>query len=184
MTLSRIIRCVKGEHLSIIRLSRLTKSFVWGDLFSLGIQGGATNLTSKAKTAKLGESLVILGLFIQLALLAFFFVTAIIFQKRLRREPTRESTTTEVPWRQTLYMIYTVSALIFFRSIFRVVEYIQGVDGYSLSNEWTLYVFDAVPMFIVAVAFWWWYPGYILPALDSRDNFELVDGERNKSARI
>ncbi|KAG9237972.1 Rta1 protein [Amylocarpus encephaloides] len=182
MTLGRIIRCVKGEHLSLIPVSRLTKTFVIGDLLSLSIQGSASNLTTNEnpKVAKIGEDLVIAGLFIQLALLSCFFVVGIVFQKRLRATPTRESNTTEAPWKETLYMIYTVSALIFFRSIFRVVEYIQGHDGYSLTHEWTLYVFDAVPMFVVTVAFWWWYPAYIQSAIESVDSVEL-DNRRNKS---
>lgn len=183
MTLSRIIRCVKGEHLSIIRISRLTKTFVIGDLLSLGVQGGASSLTSNENTAKIGEDIVLAGLFIQLVLLGFFFVTAIIFQRRLAKQPTAESHTTNAPWKQTLYMIYTSSALIFARSIFRVVEYIQGHDGYSLGHEWTLYVFDTVPMFIVTVIFWIWYPGRIRPIHWDIEEIELESG-RIKSRRF
>ncbi|KAH8674813.1 RTA1 like protein-domain-containing protein, partial [Tricladium varicosporioides] len=158
MTLSRIIRCVKGEHLSVIRTSRLTKTFVIGDLLSLGVQGGASSLTSNEDTAKIGEDIVLAGLFIQLVLLGFFLVITITFQRRLTKQPTTESHTTNALWRRTLYMIYASSVLIFARSIFRVVEYIQGHDGYSLGHEWTLYVFDTAPMFIVMVIFWVWYP--------------------------
>ncbi|CZR53714.1 related to Rtm1p [Phialocephala subalpina] len=175
MTLGRIIRCVKGEHLSIIRIDRLTKTFVWGDVLSLSVQGGASNLTSHANTAKIGNDIVVAGLFIQIVLLGVFFATSISFQRRLSKQPTNESKTTDIPWRQTLYMIYTVSILIFARSIFRVVEFIQGQDGYSLGHEWTLYVFDTVPMFIVAVIFWWWYPGSIFhpKAVEDLETVEL-----------
>lgn len=172
MTLSRIIRCVKGEHLSIIRVKWLSTIFVLGDLISLNIQGGGAGKTS-GDDAKIGETLIITGLFIQLALLLFFFVAAIIFQIRLRKQPTMESVTTAVPWKSTLYMIYTVSTLIFLRSVFRVVEYLQGHDGYALSNEWTLYVFDAAPMFAVAVGFWYYFPGNIRPNSGSDSGVEL-----------
>ena len=80
-------------------------------------------------------------------------------------------------------MIYTVNALIFTRSIFRVVEYIQGQNGYSLGHEWTLYVFDAVPMFVVAVAFWFWYPGFIRPANQDDERVEL-ENRRDMHERI
>jgi cytochrome bd-type quinol oxidase subunit 2 len=173
---------VKGEHLSIIRLTRITKTFVWGDFFTLGIQGGAVNLTTKDKTAKLGENLIVVGLCMQLALLGFFFMTAAVFHKRLRKQPTIESSTTSV-WKSTLYMIYAVSALIFFRSVFRVIEFLQGTDGYSLRNEWTLYVFDAAPMFVVTVVYFWWYPGFLLRAQESEERFELVEEGRVKSDR-
>ena len=107
---------------------------------------------------------MVAGLIIQILLLGLFFVTAVVFQVRLRRNPTRESRDKEVPWRRTLGMIYAVSGLIFARSVFRVVEYVQGVDGYSLGHEWTLYVFDAVPMLVVAVLFWVWWPGFVVRA--------------------
>lgn len=184
MTLGRIIRCVKGEHLSIVRIDWLTKTFVIGDQLSLSVQGGGSGLTPHENTAKIGEDIVVGGLFIQIILLGLFFVTAIIFQIRLRKQPTTESHTTDAPWRQTLYMIYTVSALIFARSIFRVVEYVQGQGGYSLGHEWTLYVFDAVPMFVVAVAFWIWYPGYVRPAPENTQWVELDNSSRDKSGRF
>jgi len=176
MTLSRIMRSIKAEHLSIIRIDWLTKTFVIGDILSLGVQGGASSLTSNIRLAKTGNNLVVAGLFIQLFLLGVFLCTAIIFQSRLRKQPTRESNTTKVAWKQTLYMIYAVSALIFARSVFRVVEYIQGLDGYSLGHEWTLYVFDSLPMFIVAVVFLIWFPGYLRPAAGNGERLELDDG--------
>lgn len=172
MTLSRIIRCVKGEHLSIVRAKWLTRIFVIGDLLSLSVQGGGAGLTNPS-LVKFGEKLIIAGLFIQLVLLGLFFATAVVFDRRLRERPTRESYTTNAPWRQTLYMIYAVSALIFARSIFRVVEYIQGHNGYTLTHEWTLYVFDGVLMLVVSVAFWFWYPGYIQQTKEDSDTVEL-----------
>lgn len=56
-------------------------------------------------------------------------------------------------------MLYGTSALIMVRSIFRVVEYVMGRDGYPLQHEWTLYVFDALLMVLAMVVFAWWYPG-------------------------
>ncbi|KAI9745399.1 MAG: hypothetical protein M1818_000933 [Claussenomyces sp. TS43310] len=173
MTLGRIIRCVKGEHLSVVRIDWLTKTFVIGDVLSLSVQGASSGLTSNTNTAKIGGDIVLSGLFIQILLLGLFFVTAVEFQIRLKKQPTRESCITDAPWRQTLYMIYVISALIFARSIFRVVEYIQGQDGYCLGHEWTLYVFDTVPMFTVAVVFWFWYPGNIRPATEDVERVDL-----------
>jgi len=175
MTLTRIIRTVKGEHLSIIRINWLSRTFVIGDLISLNVQSAASGLNSTPKIAQIGEYIVVAGLFMQLVLLGLFFVVAIIFQRRLAKQPTRESYTTEKPWRQTLYMIYAASTLIFGRSVFRVVEYMQGHDGYSLTHEWTLYTFDAVPMFAVTIIFWYWYPGCIQPDIDDVERIELAN---------
>lgn len=59
-------------------------------------------------------------------------------------------------------MLYAVSVLIFIRSVFRIVEYGFGTDGYPLRHEWTLYTFDSVPMAIVAGVFWWWFPSVLV----------------------
>ncbi|TVY31671.1 Protein RTM1, partial [Lachnellula subtilissima] len=143
MTLSHTMRALNATHLSAIRVSRLTKIFVVGDMMSLNIQGGASSLASHPKTAKVGSDLVVMGLIIQLLLLCGFFVTAAVFQVRFWRESRGVS---PVPWRKTLGMVYGVCGLIFARSVFRVVEYVQGANGFCLRHEWTLYVFDAVPM--------------------------------------
>jgi uncharacterized membrane protein len=55
-------------------------------------------------------------------------------------------------------MLYTVSALIMVRSIFRAVEYLMGADGYPLTHEWTLYLFDSLLMILVTVVFYLRYP--------------------------
>ena len=50
-------------------------------------------------------------------------------------------------------MFYSASALIMVRSVFRVVEYVEGNNGYIMRREALLYVFDAVLMFFVMVLF-------------------------------
>lgn len=61
-------------------------------------------------------------------------------------------------------MLYAVSVLIIIRSVYRVVEYCLGTDGYLLRSEWSLYAFDAAPMLVVAVLFGWWYPDNLVVA--------------------
>ena len=57
-------------------------------------------------------------------------------------------------WKQSLLILYAVSALIMVRSVFRAIEYIMGENGYLLGHEWTLYLFDSVPMFLVTILFY------------------------------
>lgn len=58
--------------------------------------------------------------------------------------------------------LYLGSFLIMVRSIFRVVEYLQGFDGYLLKHEAYLYVFDALLMVLVMVLFNWIHPSEIV----------------------
>ncbi|KAG9796324.1 hypothetical protein KCU88_g134, partial [Aureobasidium melanogenum] len=181
MVLSRLIRCVSGgERLSLIRpTSRLTKIFVCGDIVSLSVQGNGAGLTVHQDKQKLGQGIVVAGLFLQLLLFGVFVAVALVFHMRMRRRvndhdgdgdaasddrdlavitATRTRTNGSPPWRQGLFMLYACSALIMIRSIFRVVEYLSGVDGYLLSHEWPMYAFDAGPMWAVQVIFLVWFP--------------------------
>jgi hypothetical protein len=162
MTLSRIIRAVGGEKHSILRPSLLTKTFVLGDVLSFFVQGGAAGLMVTGNNVKMGERIIVVGLFIQIVTFGLFAVTAGIFEYRLRWDPTNESLHA-VAWKRSLHMLYGVSVLIMVRSIFRAIEYIAGQNGYLLNHEWTLFVFDSIPMFIVVVTFYVWYPSDIQP---------------------
>lgn len=173
MTLGRLIRRVEGDHLSPIRVSRLTKTFVWGDVLSFIVQGNSSSL-SVLGYATWGKVCVIAGLAIQLISFSLFWVTAIVFARRLRRAPTPECLKPGIPWQQSLNMLYAVSALILVRSVFRIIEYVMDNDGYPLKHEWTMYVFDSVPMVAVMVIFFMWYPDRMSLDADSERGIPLA----------
>lgn len=163
MCLSRIIRGIRGDHHSLVRPSRLTKTFVTGDILSFVVQGGAAGLMVTGNNVKTGEGMVIGGLMIQIIMFGLFAVTAVLFQRRIERSPTPESCSSALTWQKSMRMLYIVSALIMIRSIFRVAEYAMGNDGYLLKHEWTLYIFDSTLMFAVMVVYFFWYPTWITP---------------------
>ncbi|KAH8686093.1 RTA1 like protein [Tricladium varicosporioides] len=158
MTLGRIIRSVNAEKYSLIRVNWLTKLFVLGDVMSFMIQGGSAGLMINSNTASAGEKMVVAGLLIQVIMFGLFVVVALLFQSRMRSNPTPASYHSEIPWKQSLHMLYLVSLLIMIRSIFRVVEFVMGYDGYPLKHEWTLYVFDSMLMVFVTGVFYWRFP--------------------------
>lgn len=167
MTLSRIIRLVGGEHLSIISPRWLTRVFVGGDVLSFVIQGNSASMTILAEShpalASVGNWMVIGGLAIQLCSFTLFWITALVFHARMRKVPTARSFQVDQSWVDVLYMLYTVSALIIVRSIFRVVDYVMDFSGgYLLTHEWSLYVFDCVPMLIVVAVFFRTYPDQVV----------------------
>lgn len=173
MTLGRVIRRVRGEHLSPIRVSRLTKTFVWFDVLSFVVQGNSSSL-SVMGYPQWGKVCVIVGLAIQLISFSLFWVTAIMFAKRLRRTPTPECLKPSIPWQRLMRMLYAVSALILVRSVFRIIEYVMDNDGYPLMHEWTLYVFDSLPMVAVMVIFCVWYPDQVSLDADFDGNIPLA----------
>lgn len=89
----------------------------------------------------------------QIIFFGFFLVSAVVFQHRIDRRPTPQSAAEYIPWHKHLLALHGSSLLILIRSIFRVIEYLQGQDGYLLTTEAFLYVFDALLMFAVMVVF-------------------------------
>ncbi|KUJ10548.1 RTA1 like protein [Mollisia scopiformis] len=158
MTLGRIIRSIGAEKHSLVKVTWLTKTFVCGDIMSFLVQGGSAGLMFSASTVNIGQGMVVGGLFIQIVMFGIFALTAVVFQSRLRSNPTPQSYSSDIPWKQSLNMLYAVSALIMIRSIFRVIEYLMGQNGYLLGHEWTLYIFDSCMMFAVTVVFYFRYP--------------------------
>jgi hypothetical protein len=108
--------------------------------------------TMKLHLAIAGEKIVIAGLALQVATFVVFLVASIDFQIRMNRKAVSGAVTdNSTEWRKMLYILYTVSALVLFRCVYRLVEYAMGNSGYLIVHEWTLYCFDAVPMFLVLV---------------------------------
>jgi hypothetical protein len=106
--------------------------------------------------------MILAGVVLQLTWFVFFVVVAGFFQMRMRRVPTTIVLThPEIRWQRYLSTLYLVSAMIVVRSLFRLVEYAQGYDGYLQSKEVFLYVFDSVPMLVVMVWMNWQHPGEI-----------------------
>ena len=97
----------------------------------------------------LGQNIVIGGLIIQILSFGFFLVATVIFHIRINRHPTNQPR--EVPWRRHINILYSASILILARSVFRVVEYLQGFSGYLLSHEVFLYIFELAVMVLLNV---------------------------------
>ncbi|GAM35914.1 RTA1 domain protein [Talaromyces pinophilus] len=166
MVLARVIRSVHAEKHSVLPLNWVTKTFILSDIVTFIVQAGGSGMMVSSGLTKIGEGVVIAGLALQVLSFILFIVTAYVFHRRMRHSPTAEVFDIALPWKQRLRSLYAISALILVRSIFRVVEYAMGNDGYPLSNEWTLYVFDAAPMFAAMVIFGVWYPSDLKPFLN------------------
>ncbi|KAL0941460.1 RTA1 domain-containing protein [Colletotrichum truncatum] len=177
MTLGRIISGLgsKAELCSIIRVKWLTKLFVIGDVFSFLIQSTGAGLMAAGNDPKMGENIVVGGLFIQILFFGLFVAAALIFHLRYRKRSAHRRTMDSTgivgtfDWEGMMMMLYATSALILVRCIFRIIEYVMGADAYPLKNEWTLYVFDAVLMVATMGIFYIWYPSQIQEFQAMRD---------------
>jgi hypothetical protein len=182
MILGRLIRHVNGEKYSLIRATWLTKIFVCGDVLSFLMQGSGGGIMSgagsgDAKDAKskmdLGQNVIIGGLIVQVLFFGSFVVVAAIFHSRARKAPQIRALGSA--WERYMYLLYGTSVLIFIRSVFRVVEYAQGNDGFLMRHEVFLYVFDSALMLGVMVALNVVYPGKLLSQRRINDSHVLLE---------
>ncbi|CAM1509077.1 Fc.00g028160.m01.CDS01 [Cosmosporella sp. VM-42] len=179
MTLGRLMRNLKGERHSLIPVRWLTTAFVCGDVLSFFIQGsGAGVMVSGKGSMEMGQNIIIGGLFIQIITFGLFGATAAMFHVGMKHWPSGPSLNPHSAWRRTMKMLYAVSALVMARSLFRAVEYILGPDGYALTHEWTLYVFDAALMLSIMVVFAGWFPRDEAEP-DADDGWRTMDARRS-----
>lgn len=191
MVLGRVIAQLDGEHHSIIRLKWLTKIFVAGDCVSFFVQsmGGGIQSAGTLQLLKVGQDIIVAGLFIQIFFFGFFVIAAVTFHVRIVRRPTALSASHEIPWRSNLGILYLSSGIILVRSIFRIVEYLMGNSGFLLQHEYMLYIFDTFLMLAVVSIFIWRHPAKTLPrsttqqsdrSSDSEATYELCGGPKRE----
>ncbi|CAI7644016.1 unnamed protein product [Penicillium glandicola] len=179
MVLGRIITFLNGEHLSSVPVHLMTKIFVGGDILSFILQaaGGGVMTGGSTKTVAIGQWIIVAGLCVQLLFFGTFILSSATFHIRIVGSPTEKSVRTRhlgtsiLPrnWSSLLFACYTVSVLILIRSIYRLIEFAQGNNGYVISHEVYLYVFDAAMMFSVMAIMNVFHPSVVLQKEESPD---------------
>jgi hypothetical protein len=146
--------------------------------------GGGIQATGTASALTTGTHIIIGGLFVQLFVFGFFVIVAVVFHIRIHKMPTRTSFT--LPWHKHLYVLYGTSSLIMVRSVFRVIEYLQGFNGYLLRHEYYMYIFDALLMFAVMIVFNIFHPKKVQELLrDSKERWGIsMDGRSGRHLRV
>lgn len=107
--------------------------------------------TMQLALALAGEKIVIAGLALQVATFIVFLAATLDVQLATSRAATTQHDAADLKWKKMLRIVYTLSALILFRCVFRLIEYSLGNAAYPIAHEWNVYVFDGVPMLTVLV---------------------------------
>ncbi|PYH97597.1 RTA1 like protein [Aspergillus ellipticus CBS 707.79] len=179
MILGRIVRLVHGDSRSLIRPSWLTKIFVTGDVLSFFIQSGGGGIMASGKTSSsvsLGNTVIVVGLIVQLVFFGFFVVVSLVFHRRMTASPTPVSLSISPPWYTYMRTLYAASFFIMVRSIYRVVEYVQGTSGVLQQHEVYLYIFDAMLMLLCCLLFNIMHPSRIISS--QRQPYGKVDADQ------
>lgn len=166
MIYGRIVIFVNSPDASMIRPDRVTKIFVCGDVVSFFMQAGGGGMMAQASMASLGQKIMLVGLFTQLLFFSFFLTISLIFWKRMRSSAKLYS----VPqygkhtWKSLMKLLFAAAIIIILRCVYRIIEFAQGNDGYLVSHEIFMYIFDAIPMFLVQVMFHFVHAGDVFQA--------------------
>ena len=150
----------KPFKLSPIPVRFLTKIFVTGDVVCFFIQAGGGGLLASggtAKSAAVGENVILGGLILQIAVFLVFVGVSGVVHSRGKKAGLRGK-----EWEGKLAGLYVVSGLITIRNVVRVIEYGVGSEGYLLTHEWTIFVFDAVLMVGVMGLCLLWYGVHVV----------------------
>ncbi|PYH91883.1 RTA1 like protein [Aspergillus ellipticus CBS 707.79] len=157
MTLGRLIDRLDAESASLIPVRWLTKIFVVGDVISFLLQcgGGGYMAAGSLQAMSTGQNIVIAGLAIQLLFFGMFIAVASVFYRRIAaRMPVDQlvrSQSGRLSWSGLMWALYLACGLILVRSVFRVVEFVEGNDGFIMRREYLLYIFDALLMSLTGV---------------------------------
>ncbi|KAL2823809.1 RTA1 like protein-domain-containing protein [Aspergillus cavernicola] len=183
MVLGRLVTFLRAENLSVVSVRWMTKIFVTGDVIAFLMQaaGGGIMSSGTIESYDLGENITVGGLAVQLAFFSVFMVTCGIFHRRIRQNPTHEVSAlsarlqerTTWRWESILVGLYAASILILVRSIFRLIEYVQGNDGYLISHEVFMYVFDSALMFLAMAVMNLCHPSVVLVGLQKKREVEM-----------
>ncbi|KAJ5768178.1 hypothetical protein N7533_000761 [Penicillium manginii] len=130
-----------------------------------------------------GENVTIGGLCVQLLFFTVFVITSVVFHIRIRSKQAQQIIGVQRDhrgrpvrsWENVLWGLYFASILILVRSVFRLVEYAQGNDGYLISHEAFMYVFDATLMLFAMVAMNVFHPCTVLTPSSKNGRHQLGD---------
>ena len=156
MTLGRIIVALGAEHHSMISPRWLAKIYVVIDVGVLGSQIAGTVLPASGDETVIDTSrnVILAGLIAQLVALCFFIFMTWHARRGISRD--KLAALMEDPslnWKNHFRALEAITALVILRSFVRLIEYAQGEDGFVLSHEVFIYLFDALLMFLAVTTY-------------------------------
>ncbi|CAK5265174.1 unnamed protein product [Mycena citricolor] len=200
MILSRLAATFNPDVVSrclVIRPTRVVRIFVWSDALTFFLQssGGGLTAAKSASSAKLGTTIALIGLILQAVSFLLFTFLMLTFAFRVSKhfphvwhaengEPLRIFSTRPIgDWRILIFMMSATCVGILTRSVFRIVEYAGGYNGYVATHESFFYIFDALPLWLSMSLYCFVWPTRFLHGREARDVPLGTDPSRTSSSK-
>ena len=165
--LGKIVQFVGAEDKSPVKPTRITCIFVIGDIVSFIMQStGGGMMVQGGENAQTGSEIILIGLIIQLVFFFIFIFLTILFH--IRANKLKELNESKGNWKMLLKILEVSCMLILIRSVYRVVEYAQGFDGYLITHEVYQYSLDALMMLLVQLLYNCAHPGKVFYAKEEK----------------
>ncbi|KEF60382.1 uncharacterized protein A1O9_01942 [Exophiala aquamarina CBS 119918] len=160
----------------------LGRIFITSDIFSFLTQCSGSGIASsgnwEGNLKEVGTNVLLVGLALQLATFSTFLLVLGRVVVRVKRSYDSGFNPCV---KKVILGVWIAGFFVQVRSIYRVVEFGLGIDGYPFRNEWCLYVLEAAPMFI-AIAVLGWYSPVKWMQQKSRTDFSLKEVQKNGNA--
>lgn len=151
MLFGEIVKTLDASHHSVVPIAKLTKIFVGGDLLSLTLQstGGSLTTNDLKMLYNIGEKIILGGLFVQLIFFGVFVLCVLLFYVKCSNSPTKSAAMNSARssiiqnWKIHVILLVVASLLILGRSVYRVIEFLQGANGILISDEKYLFLLDS-----------------------------------------
>ncbi|KIX03102.1 uncharacterized protein Z518_06652 [Rhinocladiella mackenziei CBS 650.93] len=164
LLLTRLIRAslpeTNGQQI-FFRISPrwLGRVFITSDIFSFLTQCSGSGIASSGNwegdLKDVGTNVLLVGLALQLATFSVFLVVMARFVGRIRASKDAGFNPCV---KKVILGAWIASLFVQIRSIYRVIEFALGIDGYPFNHEWCLYVLEAGPMFVALAVLAWYHP--------------------------
>ncbi|KAJ1723860.1 hypothetical protein LPJ53_001817 [Coemansia erecta] len=159
----------RGSGVEAARFWKRPHFLVWfffaSDVFSFVLQSTGASMTAAEDAKTAGKWICIVGLAIQLVFLGLFLlITVAIMRDRRYTVLARDGDATGVASRRRVFrLVIATSVLIYVRSIYRLIEFIDGYGGRIYRAEWAFYVFDFAMIFLAVGVYVVWHIGHHFP---------------------
>ncbi|KAF4879086.1 Protein RTA1 [Colletotrichum siamense] len=138
----------------------LTRIYVTFDVICLCVQSSGSSMASAnswvGPLSDIAMKILLAGLALQVLVFSTYICILLRYHKLSRMMAVPEA---PAGWFGVLKAVYISSFLILIRCVYRMIEFAEGPEGYSMTHEWMFWVFEGITMVVAIAVFCVWHPG-------------------------
>ncbi|KAF5519377.1 Protein RTM1 [Colletotrichum aenigma] len=164
----------------------LTRIYVTLDIICLCVQSSGSSMASAnswvGPLSDIAMKILLAGLALQVLVFSTYMCILLRYHKLSRMMAVPEA---PAGWFGILKAVYISSFLILIRCVYRMIEFAEGPEGYTMTHEWMFWVFEGITMVVAIAVFCVWHPGKFLGRFGEREKHantpreEIIRSQQN-----